>query len=288
MAYIDAAFAYFNAHKFLLIFRRLRVLRQLSVSPIFEEIMKQLTFDARHAIPTAGLLAALLLTAQPAAAAKDIDELQNLAQGEFKSLTEDMGAALSYKSLAPAESLGITGFDVSLSVTGTSLDSVNIWEKATGDDSVPSTLPVPMLRVAKGLPFGIDVGAFYSAIPDSNIKLYGGELRWAFVKGSTTMPALSVHGTYSKLTGVDQLDLHSSSVDVSISKGFAFVTPYAGVGEVWTNASPNGVAGLHGESISQTKVFGGVNLNFGLPNLAFEVDSTGSIVSYGAKFGLRW
>jgi len=240
----------------------------------------------KHVIAPLALLTAL--TAKPVAASNDIDALQNLAQSEFRDFSKDLGAALSYKSLAPAESLGITGFDVSLSVTGTSLDHVDAWRKATGDNSFSSTLPVPMLRVTKGLPFHIDIGAFYTAIPDSNVRMWGGEARWAFINGGVAVPAVAIHGTYSKLTGVDQLDLHTSSVDLSISKGFAFATPYVGVGEVWTNASPNGVPTLHGESINQTKYFGGVNLNFGLPNIALEVDQTGGITSYGAKVGLRW
>jgi hypothetical protein len=222
------------------------------------------------------------------AAASDIDSLQNLGQSEFHALTEDLGAALSYKSLSPAKALGITGFDLSLSVTGTSLDSLATWEKATGDDSIPSTLPVPMLRVAKGLPFNIDVGAFYLAIPGSNVRLLGGEARWAFIEGGIATPAVSVHGTYSKVNGVDQLDLTTKSVDVSISKGFAVITPYAGIGQVWTSATPVGVPQLSGESITQTKIFGGLNFNLGLPNIAVEADQTGGITSYGIKFGLRW
>lgn len=236
----------------------------------------------------AGLSAAAGLLGPSLATAEDIDALQNLVQGEFHGLTEDLGAALSYKSLSPAEALGVTGFDVSVSVTGTSLDSLRTWEKATNDDDIPSTLPVPMVRVAKGLPFNIDVGAFYLSVPDTNVRLLGGEVRWAFIEGGVATPAVSLHGTYAKVTGVDQLDLDIKTLDVSISKGFTVLTPYAGIGQVWTRAKPVGVPQLRSESITQTKVFGGLNFNFGLPNIAAEVDQTGGITSYGVKFGLRW
>ncbi|MGE0189742.1 MAG: hypothetical protein AB7Q04_10620 [Steroidobacteraceae bacterium] len=233
----------------------------------------------------AALSAPLLSTP---AQASDIDALQTLGQAEFKLLTEDMGAALSYKSLSPAAALGVTGFDLGLSVTGTSLKSVAIWEKSTGGDSIPNTLPVPMLRVAKGLPLNIDVGAFYLQIPSTNIRLYGAEARWAFVEGGVATPAISLHATYSKVTGVDQLNLKTTSMDLSISKGFAVITPYGGIGQVWTNATPVNVPLLKSASITQTKYFVGLNFNLGLPNLAFEADQTGGITSYGAKFGLRW
>jgi hypothetical protein len=42
------------------------------------------------------------------------------------------------------------------------------------------------------------------------------------------------------------------------------------------------------ESLSLNKVFVGVNLNFGLVNLAFEGDRTGEASSYGAKLGFRF
>lgn len=237
---------------------------------------------------TGAAIASTVFSALTPARASDIDALQNLAQTEFKALSEDLGAALSYKSLAPAAALGVTGFDLSLSVTGTSLDSLAAWEKATNDDSIPSTLPVPMLRVAKGLPFNIDIGAFYLAIPDTNVRLIGGEARWAFIEGGVATPAVALHATYSKVTGVEQLDLTTKSVDVSISKGFTVLTPYAGIGQVWTDATPVGVPQLRGESITQTKYFGGLNFNLGLPNIALEADQTGGITSYGVKFGLRW
>jgi hypothetical protein len=225
------------------------------------------------------------------AQAADIDSLDNLAQDQFHALTEDLGAALSYKALSPAKALGITGFDLSLAVTGTQLDHVEVLKQASSDSSVPSTLPLATVRLAKGLPFNIDIGAFYLAVPGSNIKLYGGEARWAFVEGGLVMPAISIHGAYSKVTGVDQLDLSSKTVDVSISKGFTVITPYAGIGQVWTDAKPMGdaaTAGLAKESITQTKLFAGLNFNFGLPNIAVEADKTGGITSYGMKFGLRW
>lgn len=233
-----------------------------------------------------GLVAAIGLSTPSHAG--DINTLEALSQDEFRLLTEDLGATLSYKSLAPASTLGITGFDLSLAVTGTSLDHQGLYEKASGGSSIPGTVPVPTLRVAKGLPFNIDVGAFYLAVPSSNIKLYGGEVRWAFVAGNAVLPAIAVHGVYSKLTGVDQLELNNKSVDISISKGFALFTPYAGIGKVWTNATPVNVPTLNRETITQTKAFVGLNMNFGLPNLALELDNTGGITSYGAKFGLRW
>ena len=104
-------------------------------------------------------------------------------------------------------------------MTGTKLQNVAILEKASESD-IPSTLPVPSLRFVKGLPYNIDLGLSYSRVPSADLDLWGGELRWAILEGSAATPAVAVRGTYTKLSGVDQLKMHTYSADVSISKGF--------------------------------------------------------------------
>ncbi len=59
-----------------------------------------------------------------------------------------------------------------------------------------------------------------------------------------------------KLSGVDQLDLRTSSVDLSVSKGFAFLTPYAGIGRVDVRSSAPGTL-LKQEKFGLDKVFAG-------------------------------
>lgn len=223
-----------------------------------------------------------------AASAADITTMQNLAQAEFRLLSEDLGSALSYKPVAPAEPLGWSGFDLGLEVTSTDISkSSAALAKASGNSSPISTLIIPKLHVAKGLPFGIDVAAFVSAIPSTNIKLAGGELRYAIMSGGVVLPAVAVRGAITRLSGVDQLSFDTKSLDLSISKGFLMFTPYAGIGQVWVNSTAN-VANLSNESFTQGKLFVGANLNLGLVNFALEGDRTGGTASYSLKAGFRW
>ncbi len=235
-----------------------------------------------------GLVVASLFAVSLPAVASNIDNLKALSQPEFRALSEDLGAALSYKPLTPTTPLGITGFDVGLAVTATKIKNSDLLQKAGAGDH--STLPVPSLRLNKGLPLDIDVGLMVGAVPGTNIRLYGGELRYAIVSGGAALPAIGIRGSYTKLTGVDQLDFNTKGVDVSISKGFLMFTPYAGVGKVWAASTPKDIPppGLSKESFSLNKVFVGFNLNFGLTNLAFEGDRTGKATSYGAKLGFRF
>ncbi len=223
--------------------------------------------------------------AQPVWAANNINLVTaGFTQSDFKVFSEDMGAALSYKPITPPTPLGITGFDVGLEVTSTKMRN---FDTATGGTT--NNLVIPKLHVYKGLPLNFDVGAFYSSVPTTNIKFYGGELRYAVLEGGVALPAVGIRGAVTKLSGVSALSLSTKSLDVSISKGFAMFTPYAGLGTVWVDSTPDTAAtGLTKESFRQNKIFVGGNLNLGLMNLALEYDKTGSAPSYSAKLGFRF
>jgi hypothetical protein len=231
-------------------------------------------------------LFSLLLAASPAWA-QEIDQLQNIVQGEFRLLSEDLGAALSYHAQIPAEPLGIAGFDVGVGVTATRMQNSAILQRATSDNA-DATLYVPTLRLHKGLPAGFDFGLTYASIPGSNIRYTGGELRYAILQGGAASPAVAVRGSITKLSGVDQLSLDTRGVDISISKGFAFLTPYAGIGRVWVESDPRGTAGLVTEKFSLSKVFVGIGMNFAVLNVNLQADRTGDASSYSAKLGWRF
>lgn len=239
--------------------------------------------------PRLGLAAAALIAATSAQAA-DLDNLQALSQAEFRALSEDLGSALSYKGLVPAESLGILGFDIGVAATGTTLKNRAILAKAADGSSVPKTLPVTTVRAVKGLPFDLDIGVAVGTVPGTDLRVAGGELRWAMLPGSTLMPALALRAAVSSISGVDQLKLRTTSLDLSISKGFLMFTPYAGVGVVQVSSEVKDAAALatERERFKQDKVFAGVNLNLGLLNIAVEGDKTGDASSYGLKLGLRF
>lgn len=232
--------------------------------------------------------AACSLAACSSALARDLNQIQSLGQGEFRAFSEDLGAALSYKPLTPAAPLGTTGFDIGVALTATKLRNTEEFNKASGGGDFGATLPIPSFRFSKGLPADFDFGLMASGVPGTNIRLLGGEIRYALLAGSAVLPAIGLRGSYTRLGGVDQLDYSTRGADLSISKGFLNVTPYGGVGRVWVTSTPKGIPSLKEESFSLHKVFGGVNINLGIVNLAFETDKTGNARSYGAKVGWRF
>ena len=158
-------------------------------------------------------------------------------QSQFEDLSKQLGIMIGYTPLAPAEPLGIIGLDVGIGVTVADIDQdESFWINAVEDKDPPSFFVFPKFHVQKGLPFGFDAGLAYATVPRSNIGLVGAELKWAFIRGGIALPAVAVRGSYTRLIGVDDLDLDTYGADLSISKGFAFVTPYAGFGQLWINS----------------------------------------------------
>ncbi len=200
----------------------------------------------------------------------------NYVQQEFKDLSETIGLLISYKPLAPAEPLGILGFDVGAEVTAVKVDqNASFLTKAISDQNPPNYFVFPKLHAQKGLPFGVDVGVAYAKVQGSNIGLIGGEVKWAVLKGTVATPAIAIRGSYTSLFGVDSMDVSTYGIDVSASKGFAFLTPYVGVGQVWIQSKanvPGLIPPLSDENLSKTKGFGGVKLTFLLLSLVAEAE----------------
>jgi len=226
---------------------------------------------------------AVLLMSSLAWAGKADIALTGLANQQFEDLSRQLGLAVAYKPVAPAEPLGILGFDIGIEATFTDIDDDSTFWAAAAPD-VPGMLPLPKLHAAKGLPFGIDIGAVYSEVPDSNISLIGAEVKWAILQGGVATPAVAVRGSYTKLDGVDGLDLNTKGIDVSISKGILMFTPYAGAGQVWIESDPagSGIPGLSKASISETKFFGGVRASLLIFKLTAEVE-VADVPSYTLK-----
>ena len=212
------------------------------------------------------LAACLSLFIAGQALAKDLSFSAGLVQQDFKDLSKNAGAALSYKNVAPATPLGITGFDVGVEASFMPINS-GYWDTAFGGPGkAPAALVIPKLRARKGLPFGIDIGAMYSYVPDSNIKLYGAEVSYAILDGSIATPAVGIRGTYTKLTGVNDLSFQTAGIDASISKGFLILTPYAGAGLVMIDSKATGnlktlAPTLKDEKITQPRYFVGLKVS---------------------------
>ena len=232
------------------------------------------------------LLTILLLLPGFSFAGNDLDGIENLLQPQFRLLSKNIVAASTYKAVAPAEPLGITGFDIGVGLIAVDLDK-KVFKLASAAGWDYSYLPVPRLYAQKGLPFGIDVGASYASVPDVDIKIYGVELKYALLSGGIATPAVAVRLSYSKVDGIDELDVENKGIDLSVSKGFTILTPYAGIGRTFSTATPVNVPLLREEDIEDSVIYAGVNINLGV-NIGLEVNQTAGVTSFSGKVGVRF
>lgn len=238
----------------------------------------------------AGLMV-FLCTGTAMAAKYDIRFLDTLTDSTFGDFVKEAGTVTAYRALAPAEPEGLTGFDIGAEVSMVKIDS-DIWNEVVTNGDAPDYLAVPRIHVRKGLPFNIDVGAMYSEIPNSNIKLYGGEVQVALLEGSVVTPALAIRGSYTTLEGVDDLSLKTYAADAVVSKGFAMLTPYAGIGVVGISGKYEGndttlQATLKDQDFTETRYFGGVQLSMMLARLTVEAEYLNNPV-YSLKLSIGW
>ena len=217
--------------------------------------------------------------------ASDFPGIGDLAQGEFRAISRDLGAAFAYKGVTPATALGPLGFDVGVEVTDTQIENSALFARAGAGGR--SRLVIPKVHVHKGLFAGLDIGAFAAGAPDISARLYGAELRYAIVDDALAMPAVGVRASGTRASGLGDLEVSTAALDLIASKRFTALTPYVGAGTVRVQSSANGT-GLARERINQGRVFGGLNVNLLAVNLAFEAEKMGDNVSLSAKLGWRF
>jgi hypothetical protein len=231
------------------------------------------------------LLLATLLCATLPAVAGDLPSLPAIGQDRFRKLSEDLGAALSYKGVTPATSLGIAGFDVGVEISATDIKNSDLFGIA--GNSAPDYIAVPKVHFYKGLPWGIDVGGFIGAASNLDATLYGADARYAILDDGIATPAVAVRLSGTRTSDIGSLRVSTIAGDVMVSKRLTLATPYIGAGVVRTISEAKGTA-LAEEDFNTSRFFVGLNLNFAIVNVAFEAEKMGSNTTLSAKAGWRF
>jgi hypothetical protein len=235
----------------------------------------------------AGIAALVFSMLLPVSAqAESFDSLEALSQANFLLLSENIAAAIHYKSVGPAEPLGLIGFDLGIELSSTEINEA-LFNQASSGDFETSEMLIPRVHLNKGLPFGLDVGAALGVIPGSDIKVVSGELRYALVSGGTLSPSVGIRASHAIVQGMSDIDMTSSALEITASKGFVMIMPYIGAGIVKSTVTPKDLAELTEVSFDQKKMFVGLTINFGVA-LTLEADETGGYRTYSAKFGFRF
>lgn len=212
-------------------------------------------------------------------------KLINQRQNMFQNLSSDLGFSVVEPILAPAETLGISGFDFGVEFSVADIpETKDYWRRTIEDERPDTELLLTRLRLRKGLGASFEVDGTVGFFHNSTMILGGVGLKWALTEGFYYFPDLAIRGAINYLFGARDLDLLTVNIDVILSKQFSIVgtftiTPYAAYSLVY--------------AYSTSQVLDPTPKNFkdnedngsGSSNFVFSPEHIfGSRVSFGARF----
>ena len=173
----------------------------------------------------------------------------------YEQVVRELGVAIANKPIAPAETLGAHGFDVSLtstvaftSTSSDDADSPAAWERVQQDNDPSGAMFIPTLNFRKGLPLSLEAGASWGYVAFSRQTVFGAYGRWGLVEGYRQYPDVTIQAGYRGYLGNDELKL--GVMDARLSLGYsipfgvwpgindAVFSPQIGAGILRINASP--------------------------------------------------
>tara|TARA_B100001250_G_C19710628_1_gene749011 strand:- start:164 stop:988 length:825 start_codon:yes stop_codon:yes gene_type:complete len=171
----------------------------------------------------------------------------------FSGITREYALALAPTLLAPAETMGINGFQFDLQFSVTSINAAkDYWQLGIEDTRPPDAFLVSRIGVRKGLPGSFEIGMNTSYLIESELWVFGTMLKWALHEGMDVVPLdLAVRGTYSQMIGSPQLDISMVGLDVVMSKSFGVagvvnIAPFVAYSPVWSTAGSQVIDGTPG------------------------------------------
>lgn len=202
----------------------------------------------------------------------------SLTQAQWHSFTQQVGAVSSFKSLAPANTLGKWNFRVAIDYGSTPVDQhdpawINTFTHPDADCPLGDAVAYPTIRAAMGVSDHMDVGGSWTVAPGANYGLISGECKYAFLQDSEHSPAAAIRASVSILTGVPDFDLNIYSVDALASKKIAMVTPYLGIRtSLAVGTETTSKVNLSRESVAIAQGYAGVVYSVWMLSLSAEYD----------------
>lgn len=182
--------------------------------------------------------------------------LSDPAVQRYQKLTSELAIALAPRALAPAETLGMSGFEFSIvSTTADISEKADYWQGQPGQPifegvlpthgsrQVPGTFWVPTAHLRKGLPLSSEIGISGAYLAFSEMFMMGAEFKIALHESYFRwVPAISVRGAAGRLFGSSDLDMITAEFDGIASLpfgigGMAQVTPYVGYGRLFAHVN---------------------------------------------------
>lgn len=171
-----------------------------------------------------------------------------LSEGEYNRIIVETAIAISPTILAPAETLGVHGFDFGVEANTAFIHSgKEYWAKAMSEsESPPFMLAYPTVRIRKGFLFSTELETSISTIPFSDQNVISGGGRFALHEGFELVPDVTFGLNYSWMFGNPYLELGVTQWHVAIGYTWpvgrmenikvARVSPYIAYGQLYVRS----------------------------------------------------
>ncbi len=227
----------------------------------------------------------LICLAAPSASAGDLVLAPGFSPGDLADLAAVIADAITFPQLAEAAPLGLTGFHVVVAAGGPEVATrADWWNSAMKDRVVGNVLIAPRALLRKGLPMRLDVGVQVGKV--FGLTFWGGEAAWGLMEGGALLPAVGLAGSYCRLED-SPVALEIGEARLTVSKGFAVITPFASLGLRRERTSAEldvPFAGVF--TVEDERVTGAAGVVVGVPPLRFVAEvrraaATGFFVGVG-------
>lgn len=164
-------------------------------------------------------------------------------QQAFADLSREYGMLFAPMVLAPAETMGINGFQLNLQIGVHSVNSdEDYWVRGAEDGDPDPILTTLRFDVRKGLPYSFELGVNGTYLLESELWAFGGALKWAVNEAVDAFPVdIALRGSVNRVVGSAELDLTTAGFDLIVGKSFgaggvANLAPYIAYSPAWVIA----------------------------------------------------
>jgi hypothetical protein len=236
------------------------------------------------AIGILGLVATLVPTP---ASARQSDLRPGLTKEEFEAFTAELGSVLRFRQVGDTTALGKGKVELGVQFTNTPFDqSKSVWSTA---HDVGRSISYPQVVARFGVSDRVDVGAWGAVDPQVKYGLVGVDTKIALLRQSDGRPvSVSVRPSIATLVYPSQVLIGTASVDLSVSRAFGPLSPYAGVAASTSGAvERSDLVDLDPVSAGRSLVFAGLSYRWRTLNLSAEVEK-GARFNYAFRIGTRF
>lgn len=212
-----------------------------------------------------------------------------LTQNEFETFTAELGSVLRFRQLGDSTTLRRGKIDVGVQFANTSVDDSKGACSATSQPpagQLGRSFSYPQVAARFGVSNRVDIGAWGGYEPGAKYGLVGVDTKIALVRQGPSRPvSVSIRPSFVTLIRPSRVWVGSASVDLSVSRAFGPVSPYAGVAaSTWLAVERLEDGHLDPATADHQLAYAGLSYRWRTLTLSAEVEKA-TRVSYAFRIG---